>query len=62
MVDVDSIIRYEAGEMDEEEFLAFFQALVDTGDAWRLQGSYGRTAAALIMQGLITGPRVREQE
>lgn len=50
---VDQIIKYEAGEMEEEEFISFFQYLVDTGRAWTLQGHYGRTAQHLIDQGLV---------
>jgi len=45
--------RYESGQMDEEEMTEFFQKLVDTGLAWRLQGSYGRTAVDLIRAGLV---------
>ncbi len=49
---VDKIMRYEAGEMaDHEEVAAFFQELIDTGLAWKLQGHYGRTASALIEAG-----------
>ena len=50
---IDKIIRYEQGEMDPEETLEFFQELVNTGLAWQLQGHYGRTAQALINEGLI---------
>jgi hypothetical protein len=48
---VDEIIAYEAGEMNEEETIAFFQKLIDSGMAWQLQGSYGRTANDLIRMG-----------
>lgn len=48
---VDDIMRYENGEMDEAETIAFFQGMIDTGFVWQLQGSYGRTAAALIDTG-----------
>lgn len=48
-----SIIAYEEGSLSEEETIRLFQALVDNGMAWTLQGSYGRTAAAMIDAGLI---------
>lgn len=48
---VDAIIRYEGGEMDEEEMIELFQHLIDNGMAWTLQGHYGRTAMALIQAG-----------
>ena len=39
---------------DEDEVLAAWQHLINTGLAWRLQGSFGRMAAHLIEQGLCT--------
>ena len=37
----------------ESEVLQAWQHLVNTGLAWTLQGFFGRTAQALIDQGLI---------
>ena len=51
---VDLIIRYESGDLDEEETCDLFAALVKTGLAWQLQGHYGRTAVALIEAGYVT--------
>ena len=55
-IDVSDIIRYESGEMDEKEVIEFFQELVNTGMAWKLQGHYGRTAKALIDYGWVKTP------
>lgn len=54
MPDVQDFIDYENGDMDEVRTFDFFQKLVDSGAAWSLQGSYGRTAQALIDNGSIT--------
>ena len=52
MDNVDRIIAYESGELSDKETIVLFQALIDSGQAWTLQGSYGRMAAALIEAGL----------
>lgn len=49
-----SIIAFESGELDQDGVIELFQNLVDSGLAWSLQGSYGRTAQALIQAGLVT--------
>lgn len=54
---VGAIIAYESGELDFDASVELFQHLVDSGLAWQLQGSYGRTASELIRQGLITENR-----
>lgn len=51
---VDSIIRYENGELQDTEIVEFFQELIDSGTAWQLQGTYGRTAKTLIDLGYCT--------
>ncbi len=50
---LNRIIEFEQGELDEDEVIELFQHLVDSGLAWQLQGSYGRTAANLIEAGYI---------
>jgi|TARA_R110002074_G_scaffold38913_1_gene105054 hypothetical protein len=51
---VDKIIKYESGNMDDKETIEFFQELIDSGMAWKLQGHYGRTAAHLLEEGLCS--------
>lgn len=58
MDQVSKIMAYESGELEQEEMIELFQELIDTGLAWKLQGCYGRTAAALIENGYCTPPTV----
>jgi len=57
VADVNKIILYEMGELSEDETIELFQELIDSGEAWHLQGHYGRTAYNLIEQGLCTQPK-----
>lgn len=52
MDQVSFIVAFEDGSATQEELIAGFQDLIDTGLAWKLQGSYGRMATALIKWGL----------
>ena len=45
---VGYIMDYEGGEITEKRVLELFSHLIKTGQAWSLQGSYGRTAKAMI--------------
>lgn len=49
MTDLTALYRQDA---DEDEVVAAYQHLIDTGDAWRLEGHVGRTAAGFIEAGL----------
>ena len=53
-MDVDGIIKYENGEMDNAEFVKFFADGIKSGFVYQLQGHYHRVAAALIAEGLVT--------
>lgn len=58
---VERICQYEAGVLDMDGVVSLFQHLIDTGLAWSLQGSYGRTAVALIDEGYCTTPQLRRE-
>jgi hypothetical protein len=53
---VDQLIAYEEGQLTEDEELALFQYLVESGTCWHLEGHYQRVAATLIEAGLIKPP------
>ena len=49
---------FESGT--EEEVIAAWQYLVDTGLCWSLQGWFGRTATALIEAGIVSQHSTQE--
>ena len=51
---VDYIMAYEAGELRGSQVLELFSQLIKNGQAWSLQGSYGRMAGSLIGRGYIS--------
>lgn len=50
---VADIMAYEMGELTDIEQVKFFSRLVKNGLAFSLQGSYGRTAKAMMVSGLM---------
>lgn len=50
---VGFIIEYESGEISTEYLLQGFSELIKSGQAWSLQGHYGRVAKQLIDNNLI---------
>ena len=51
---VDLIIAYEGGDLDDNGMIKLFADLVKSGQAWSLQGHYGRVATSLIEGGYIS--------
>ena len=50
---LDQIMDYESGKLNADGEIRLFAELIRTGTAWKLQGAYGRNAAALIRAGYI---------
>lgn len=48
------LMDFEDGSMNIDQTLELFSILIQTGLAWRLQGSYGRMARHLIDQGSLS--------
>lgn len=53
MIDSDLLLRYEKGELSQEEFLDLFQKIFDTGAHRYLDEHYGKTLSALCRYGII---------
>jgi len=48
------LMYFEDGSLNIDQTLELFSILIQTGLAWRLQGSYGRMARHLIDQGSLS--------
>jgi len=51
---VGFVLDFEVGALNDEDTIAGFQHLINTGMVWGLQGSYGRIAKQLIEAGHCT--------
>ena len=49
---LDQVVKYESGELDDPTTIELFQSLIESGLAWSLPGNYGRTASELITLGV----------
>jgi hypothetical protein len=49
---LDQVVKYESGQLDEPMTIELFQSLIESGLAWSLPGNYGRTASELITLGV----------
>ena len=49
--DFELLVRFEQGRLSDNETVALFQRLIDSGDVWTLQGTFGRFAIWLIHEG-----------
>jgi hypothetical protein len=51
---LEAIINFESGDLRGQEVLELFSQLIKTGQAWSLQGSYGRYTENLIARGYLS--------
>ena len=49
---LSAMMAWEGDELDHAATIKLFQALIDSGEVWSLQGCYGRQANAFIQAGL----------
>lgn len=50
MANIDDLLDFEEGELSEDAEVKMFQKLINSGDVWHLQGSYGRRAMQLLKE------------
>lgn len=53
MLNTDLLLRYEEGDVNDEEVIELFQQIYDTRAYTWLQGCYGRMLRDLINEGYI---------
>ena len=52
-IKVSDIVKWEEVGMNPDEEAKFFQKLINSGQVWRLQGTYGRRAMELLEEGRV---------
>lgn len=62
MDQIEKIMAYEQGDLQDCEIIDLFQELVDSGLVWQLQGHYGRMAKQLIDIGYISEEKQTEDK
>lgn len=62
MDQIEKIMAYEQGDLQDCEIIDLFQELVDSGIVWQLQGHYGRMAKQLIEAGYISEEQQTEDK
>ncbi len=53
----DLMMAWEDGDIEQQDEVRLFQGLIDSGQAWTLQGMYGRHAMQMIEAGLCKLPK-----
>jgi hypothetical protein len=53
MANINDILAYENSELDAVDTVRLFSELIKSGEAWKLQGHYGRTASMMIQDGVL---------
>jgi len=53
MSNIDQMIAFENGELDDDDILVLFSELIKSGTINHLQGHYGRNAAHMIEAGYL---------
>ena len=59
---IGDMIIFESVGLEPKREKKLFQHLVNTGQAWTLQGFYGRRAADMLKKGIIKPPKKKTEK